>query len=154
MDKYRDCLAEVPKVRKELGYPPLVTPTSQIVGTQAVFNVLIGERYKVVPTEVKNYVLGYYGRPPAPIDPEVQKKIIGDEQPITVRPADLIEPGLEKAKKAIAPYLQKPEDILSQAIFPQVAPNFLKERLAAKTSVDYNIAEAAAKDAPEPYYPA
>ncbi|NMA54879.1 MAG: oxaloacetate decarboxylase subunit alpha [Firmicutes bacterium] len=153
LDKYRACLAEVPKVRQELGYPPLVTPTSQIVGTQAVFNVLMGERYKVVPTEVKNYVLGYYGRPPAPIDPEVQQKIIGDEEPITVRPADLIEPGLEKAKKAIAAYMQKPEDILSQALFPQVAPNFLKERLAAKTAVDYNLAEAAAEDGPAPYYP-
>ena len=153
MDKYRDCLAEVPKVRKELGYPPLVTPTSQIVGTQAVFNVLMHERYKVIPNEVKNYVLGYYGRPPAPIDPEVQKQIIGDEEPITVRPADLIEPGLEEAKKAIAPYLQKPEDVLSQALFPQVAPNFLRERLAAKTNVDYNLAEASAADGPKPYYP-
>jgi oxaloacetate decarboxylase alpha subunit len=154
LDKYRECLAEVPRVRKELGYPPLVTPTSQIVGTQAVFNVLLGERYKVVPTEVKNYVLGYYGRPPAPIDEEVKKKIIGDEQPITCRPADLLEPGLEKAKQAIAAYIQKPEDVLSYALFPQVAERFLKERLAAKTGVDYNIAEAAAAEAPRPYYPA
>jgi oxaloacetate decarboxylase alpha subunit len=154
LDKYRDCLAEVPRVRKELGYPPLVTPTSQIVGTQAVFNVLLGERYKVVPTEVKNYALGYYGRPPAPIDEAVKKKIIGDEQPITCRPADLLEPGLEKAKQAVAAYIQKPEDILSYAIFPQVAERFLKERLAAKTGVDYNIAEAAAAEAPRPYYPA
>lgn len=154
LDKYRDCLAEVPRVRKELGYPPLVTPTSQIVGTQAVFNVLMGERYKIVPKEVKDYMLGYYGRPPAEIDKEVQKKIIGNEEPITCRPADLIEPGLEKAKKAIARYVQKPEDILSYAIFPQVAENFLKERLAAKTKVDYNIAEAAEADGPQPYYPA
>lgn len=153
LDKYRECLAEVPRVRKELGYPPLVTPTSQIVGTQAVFNVLLGERYKVVPTEVKNYVLGYYGRPPAPIDEEVKKKIIGDEKPITCRPADLLEPGLEKAKQAIAAYIQKPEDVLSYALFPQVAERFLKERLAAKTGVDYNLAEAAAAEAPRPYYP-
>lgn len=154
LDKYRECLAEVPRVRKELGYPPLVTPTSQMVGTQAVFNVLLGERYKVVPTEVKNYVLGYYGRPPAPIDEEVKKKIIGDEKPITCRPADLLEPGLEKAKQAIAAYIQKPEDVLSYALFPQVAERFLKERLAAKTGVDYNLAEAAAAEAPRPYYPA
>ncbi|MDK2856356.1 MAG: pyruvate carboxylase subunit [Bacillota bacterium] len=154
LDKYRECLAEVPRVRKELGYPPLVTPTSQMVGTQAVFNVLLGERYKVVPTEVKNYVLGYYGRPPAPIDEGVKKKIIGDETPITCRPADLLEPGLEKAKQAIAAYIQKPEDVLSYALFPQVAERFLKERLAAKTGVDYNIAEAAAAEAPRPYYPA
>lgn len=153
LDKYRECLSEVPRVRKELGYPPLVTPTSQMVGTQAVFNVLLGERYKVVPTEVKNYVLGYYGRPPAPIDEEVKKKIIGDEKPITCRPADLLEPGLEKAKQAIAAYIQKPEDVLSYALFPQVAERFLKERLAAKTGVDYNLAEAAAAEAPRPYYP-
>jgi len=154
LDKYRDCLEEVPRVRKELGYPSLVTPTSQIVGTQAVFNVLLGERYKVVPTEVKNYVLGYYGRPPAPIDEEVKKKIIGDQEPITCRPADLLEPGLPAARKAIGQFVQKPEDVLSYALFPQVAEKFLKERMAAKVGVDFSLAEAAAAEAPKPYYPA
>jgi pyruvate carboxylase subunit B len=89
MDKYDAVLAEVPRVRAELGYPPLVTPSSQIVGTQATLNVIMGERYKVIPEEVKQYVRGYYGKPPAPIDPMVQRKAIGDEEPITCRPADL-----------------------------------------------------------------
>ena len=96
LDKYEEVLKEVPKVRKELGYPPLVTPTSQIVGIMAVMNVLGDERYKNVSKEVKEYIKGYYGRPPAPIDPVIAKKVIGDEKPITVRPADLLEPEFEK----------------------------------------------------------
>ena len=98
-DKYEDVLKEVPRVRKDLGYPPLVTPMSQMVGTQALFNVLTGERYKLVPKEIKDYVRGNYGKSPAPISDEFRKKIIGDEEVITVRPADLIEPEFEKMKK-------------------------------------------------------
>jgi len=146
LDKLQDCLEEVPRVRADLGYPPLVTPSSQIVGSQAVFNVLLGERYKMVTTEVRNYMKGLYGRPPAPVNEEVRRRIIGDEQPITCRPADLLEPGLEEARKAVAPYMQKPEDILSYALFPQVALKFLQERMAAKTGVDYHLAE-------QGYYP-
>lgn len=96
MDKYDEVLKETARVRKDLGYPPLVTPTSQIVGTQAVFNVVLGERYKMISKEVKDYIRGLYGRPPAPIDPEVRKKAIGDEKPITCRPADLLSPEYEK----------------------------------------------------------
>ncbi len=146
LDKLQDCLEEVPRVRADLGYPPLVTPSSQIVGSQAVFNVLLGERYKMVTTEVRNYMKGLYGRPPAPVNEEVRRRIIGDEQPITCRPADLLEPGLEEARKAVAPYMQKPEDILSYALFPQVALRFLQERMAAQTGVDYQLAE-------QGYYP-
>ncbi|HDN80189.1 MAG TPA: oxaloacetate decarboxylase subunit alpha [Chloroflexi bacterium] len=121
-------LEEVPRVREELGYPPLVTPTSQIVGTQAVLNVLFGERYKIIPQEVKAYIKGFYGRPPAPIDPEVKKLAIGDEEPINCRPADLIPPGFEKAKEEIGPLAKSEEDILSYALFPQVARPFLERR--------------------------
>ncbi|HHY36200.1 MAG TPA: oxaloacetate decarboxylase subunit alpha [Firmicutes bacterium] len=155
LDKYEACLAEVPRVRAELGYPPLVTPTSQIVGTQAVFNVVMGERYKVVPKEVKNYVLGYYGRPPGEIDPEIKKKIIGDEEPITCRPADLLEPMLEKARQEIGRYAEKEEDILSYCLFPQVAEKFLKERAIRKSGVDFALLEEQdkEKDSPFTYHP-
>lgn len=127
-DRYADVLAEVPKVREELGYPPLVTPTSQMLGTQAVLNVLTGKRYGVVPKEIKDYVRGMYGRPPAAIDPEVQKLIIGDEQPITHRPADDLEPMLDKARKEIMPYYQQEEDVLSYVLFPEVALEYFKFR--------------------------
>lgn len=126
--RYEEVLAEVPKVRKELGYPPLVTPTSQMLGTQAVLNVLTGKRYSVVPKEIKDYVRGMYGRPPAPIDPEVRKLIIGDEQPITHRPADDLEPMLDQARKEIMPYYQQEEDVLSYVLFPEVAMDFFKTR--------------------------
>jgi len=121
-------LEEVPKVRKELGYPPLVTPTSQIVGIMAVMNVLSGERYKNVSKEVKEYIKGYYGRPPAPIDKEIAKKIIGDENPITVRPADLLEPEFEKYKEdgEKLGIIKKEEDVLTYALYPSVAPKFLR----------------------------
>lgn len=128
LDRIHDVLSEIPKVRADLGYPPLVTPTSQIVGTQAVLNVLSGARYKLVPGEVKNYVRGLYGRPPAPISPEVQKKIIGDDEVVTVRPADLLEPGLAKAERDSASFALSKEDVLSYALFPQVAKKFLEER--------------------------
>jgi oxaloacetate decarboxylase alpha subunit len=155
LDKYEACLAEVPRVRAELGYPPLVTPTSQIVGTQAVFNVVMGERYKVVPNEVKNYVLGYYGRPPAEIDPEIKKKIIGDEEPITCRPADLLEPMIEKARKEIGRFAEKEEDILSYCLFPQVAEKFLKERAVKRSGIDFDLLEKQEKenDSPFTYHP-
>lgn len=128
LDRIHDVLDEIPKVRAELGYPPLVTPTSQIVGTQAVLNVLSGARYKLVPGEVKAYVRGLYGRPPAPMDPEIQKRIIKDEVPLTVRPADILEPGLAKAERDSAGLARSPEDVISYALFPQVAKKFFEER--------------------------
>jgi len=129
MERYEEVLAEVPRVRQELGYPPLVTPSSQIVGTQATLNVMLGERYKVIPGEVKNYVRGFYGRPPGTIDPWVKEKAIGDEEPIECRPADLLSPGFEKAKAEIGELARNEEDVISYALFPQVARPFL-ERLA------------------------
>lgn len=130
LDKLDDVFAEVPRVRADLGYPPLVTPTSQIVGTQAVLNVLIGgDRYRNVTNEVKDYVRGLYGKPPAPISDEVRKLIIGDEPVITVRPADLLEPVFEKMKEqAIADGLIKKgdEDVLTYILYPAIAPSFLK----------------------------
>ncbi|QNM16204.1 oxaloacetate decarboxylase subunit alpha [Fusobacterium hominis] len=128
LDRYEDVLKEIPKVRKDLGYPPLVTPLSQMVGTQAVLNVLLGERYKVVPKEIKDYVRGYYGSTPAPIDKIVQKKIIGDEEVITCRPADLIEPSMKQFKKEIGKLAKSEEDVLMYALFPENARKFLEER--------------------------
>ena len=127
-DKYEAVLAEVPRVRKELGYPPLVTPSSQIVGTQATLNVVLGERYKIIPEEVRQYVRGYYGHPPAPIDPEIQRLAIGDEEPIDCRPADLIPPGMEKAREEIGDLARDEEDVISYALFPRVARPFLERR--------------------------
>jgi oxaloacetate decarboxylase alpha subunit len=140
LDKLPAVLAEVPRVREDLGFPPLVTPTSQIVGTQAVLNVLMG-RYKMVTNEVKNYLRGLYGATPAPVNEELRQEIIGDKEPITGRPADLIEPQLEQARKEIGIYLQKEEDVLSYTIFPQVAKKFLEEQYAAKCKVDFNLAQ-------------
>ncbi len=145
MDKYYEVLDEMPRVRKELGYPPLVTPSSQIVGTQATLNVMVGERYKVIPEEVKQYIRGYYGKTPAPIDPDVQRKAIGDEQPITCRPAELLSPGWEKAKAEIGDLASSEEDILSYALFPQIARPFLERRargLAGKEETAAAIAAA------------
>jgi len=142
--RLEEVLDEVPRVRKDLGYPPLVTPTSQIVGSQAVLNVLAG-RYKMVTNEVKNYLRGQYGLPPAPVNEELRKQIIGDEEVITVRPADVIPPGLPEAAELAAPYMEKPEDILSVAIFPQVALPFLQERQAKRTGVDYALLEQSKK---------
>ncbi len=139
LDKFEEVIKEVPKVREELGYPPLVTPTSQIVGTQAVLNVLTGERYKIIPNEVKLYVKGFYGRPTVPIKEEIKKIIIGDEEPITCRPADLLEPQLEELRSEAAVYLESDEDLLSYALFPQVAVNFFQRRLIEKTKVDPNL---------------
>ncbi len=134
-DKYYDALAEVPRVRKDFGYPPLVTPTSQIVGTQAVLNVLSGERYKMVPKESKGLLRGEYGRLPAEVNEEVRKKAIGDEEVITCRPADLLEPELEKYEKEMKDkgIGKTAEDVLSYALFPQVAEKFFKVRDAEDT---------------------
>jgi acetyl-CoA carboxylase, biotin carboxyl carrier protein len=128
LERIYEVLEEIPKVREELGYPPLVTPTSQIVGTQAVLNVLSGARYKLVPGEVKAYVRGLYGQPPAPVNIEVQRKIIGDEVPLTVRPADILEPGLAKAERDSNGLARSPEDIISYALFPQISKKFFEER--------------------------
>ncbi len=141
LERIHDVLEEIPKVRAELGYPPLVTPTSQIVGTQAVLNVLTGVRYKLVPGEVKGYVRGQYGRPPAPIDLEIQKKIIGDEEPLTVRPADILEPGLAKALRESDGLARSPEDVISYAIFPQVAKKFFEERQSGVISKEEILAK-------------
>jgi len=127
--RFEEVLKEIPRVREDLGFPPLVTPLSQMVGTQSVFNVLSGERYKMVPKEIKDYVKGLYGSSPAPIKDEIRKKIIGDDKVITVRPADLIEPELEKYKKEIGDLATSPEDVLSYALFPQVAKKFFQDRL-------------------------
>lgn len=126
MDKFDAVLQEVPRVREDLGFPPLVTPSSQIVGSQAVLNVLSGERYKMVTNEVKNYMRGLYGQPPGKVNEEIRKKIIGDEQPITVRPADLIEPQIEAAKEEIGDLAKNMEDLLMYILFPQVAKPFLE----------------------------
>ena len=126
--KYEEVLAEVPRVRADLGYPPLVTPLSQMVGTQALMNVISGERYKMIPKEIKDYVRGQYGAAPVAISDEIREKVIGDEQPITCRPADLIEPQLPKLCEEIADYARSEEDVLSYALFPQQARDFLGRR--------------------------
>ena len=131
-DKYYDVLAEIPRVRKDFGYPPLVTPTSQIVGSQAVLNVVSGERYKMFPKESKGLLRGEYGALPAPVNEEVRKKAIGDEEIITCRPADLLEPELEKYREEIKDHMETEEDVLSYALFPQVAMKFFEAREAAK----------------------
>jgi len=138
-DLFMDVLKEVPEVRKDLGYPPLVTPTSQIVGTQAVMNVITGERYKMVPKETKALVRGEYGRTPAPITEEIMKKIIGDEEPITCRPADLIPNELDKIKAEMAEYMEQEEDILTYAMYPQVALKFFEFRRAQKYKIDTDM---------------
>ena len=138
-DRFEEVLKEVPKVRKDFGYPPLVTPMSQMVGTQSVFNVLLGERYKMIPTEAKNYIKGLYGKPTVPISDEIKSIIIGDEDVFTGRPADLMEPQLDMFRDEINQYIEQDEDVLSYALFPQVALAFFKERQAAKYDIDYNL---------------
>lgn len=140
-DKLEEVLQEVPRVRAEAGYPPLVTPTSQIVGTQAVFNIITGERYKTVTKEFKGVVKGEYGKTPVPIDESFRRKIIGDEKPVTGRPADQIAPEVESIRKKIAPYLEQDEDILSYALFEQVATKFFEQRKAKKYGVDNDNAD-------------
>ncbi len=138
-DKFEEVLKEVPRVREDFGYPPLVTPMSQMVGTQAVFNVLLGERYKMVPTEAKNYVKGLYGKPTLPISDEIKKIIIGDEEVYTGRPADLMEPQLEQFREEIKQYIEQDEDVLTYAVFPQVALEFFKNRQAQKYKIDSEL---------------
>ncbi|NLK63928.1 MAG: oxaloacetate decarboxylase subunit alpha, partial [Tissierellia bacterium] len=128
VDKFQEVLDEVPKVRKDLGYPPLVTPLSQMVGAQAVFNVISGGRYNIIPTEIRNYVRGMYGRPAAPISDEIKKLIIGDEEVINVRPADLLKDSYERLKEEIGYLAQSEQDLLSYALFPQVAKSFFERR--------------------------
>ena len=140
-DKFYDVLEEVPRVREDLGQCPLVTPSSQIVGTQAVFNVLTGERYKMVTKETKDVLLGKYGKTVKPFNPEVQKKCIGDEEVITCRPADLIGNELPKLESEMEQYKEQDEDVLSYALFPQVATEFFKYRDAQKTGVDAAVAD-------------
>ncbi len=147
-DKYYDVLEEIPKVRKDFGEPPLVTPSSQIVGTQAVLNVLQGERYKMATKESKKILSGEFGKTVKPFNPEVQKKCIGDTKPITCRPADLIKPQLEEFKKECEQYITQEEDVLSYALFPQVATDFFKYRQAQQTKVD-----PAAADTKDGAYP-
>lgn len=149
-DKYEAVLEEIPRVRKDYGEPPLVTPSSQIVGTQAVLNVLQGERYKMITKESKKVLAGEFGKTVKPFNPEVQKKAIGDKEPITCRPADLIEPQLEKFKNdpIVKQYAQQEEDVLSYALFPQVATEFFKYREAQQTKVDATAADTQNKAYP------
>ncbi len=141
LNKLEDVMKEIPIVRKAMGYPPLVTPTSQIVGTQATLNVLTGQRWKVIPKEVKQYFLGYYGTAPAPLDPEVQKLAIGDEEPITCRPGEKIPPEMEEAARAAVAWSLQPEDALTWLMFPQVAKDFLPKKYARMTKRDVGFGE-------------
>ena len=149
-DKYQKVLEEIPRVRKDYGEPPLVTPSSQIVGTQAVLNVLQGERYKMITKESKKVLAGEFGQTIKPFNPEVQKKAIGDAKPITCRPADLIEPQLEKYNNdpVVQRYKQQDEDVLSYALFPAVATEFFKYRDAQQTKVDPAAADTENKAYP------
>ncbi|NLI57074.1 MAG: oxaloacetate decarboxylase subunit alpha [Clostridium sp.] len=141
LDKFEEVLKEIPKVREDFGFPPLVTPTSQIVGTQAVLNVLMGERYKMVPKESKALVKGEYGKTPASINPEIQKKILNGEKPITKRPADFIKPELKNIKNEMKEYLEQDEDILSYALFPPVAKKYFEFRKAKKYGIDPDMVD-------------
>lgn len=147
-DKYYEVLAEIPKVRHELGEPPLVTPSSQIVGTQALFNVLSGERYKIVTKETKAVLMGEYGLTAKPFDKDIQKKVIGDATPITHRPADDLKPELVKLEQEMAEWKEQDEDVLSYALFPQVAIDFFKFRKAQKDKIDLSAADTENKTYP------
>lgn len=136
---YDEVLKEVPRVREDFGYPPLVTPMSQMVGTQAVFNVILGERYKMVSTEAKNYIKGLYGKTAVDISKEIREKVIGDEEIFVGRPADLLQPELSKYRDEIKEYTEQEEDILSYALFPQIAINFFKLRQAKKYGIDSDL---------------
>ena len=138
LDKLPEVLAEVPNVRKDAGYPPLVTPSSQIVGTQAVLNIISGERYKMVSKEFKGIVRGEYGKTPVDIAPDFRKKIIGNEKPITYRPADALEPELDKLREEVKPWAIQDEDVLSYALFEQVAVKFFEKRKAKMYGIDKN----------------
>lgn len=139
LDKFEAVLEEIPRVREDFGYPPLVTPMSQMVGTQAVFNVILGERYKMVPVEAKNYVKGLYGKPTIPLKEEIIKKIIGDEEVFDGRPADLLEPELDKLREEIKEYMEQEEDVLTYALFPKIAIDFFKYRQSKKYKIDAEL---------------
>ncbi len=139
MDKFEEVLKEVPRVREDFGYPPLVTPSSQIVGTQAVLNVVMGERYKMVPKEAKDLVKGMYGKTTIPIKQEVVDKILKGEPQVTCRPADLLEPELDQMKKECAKWIHQEEDVLTKALFPQPAETFFKKREAKLYQIDHDL---------------
>lgn len=147
-DKYYEVLEEVPRVRQDLGECPLVTPSSQIVGTQAVFNVIMGERYKMVTKETKAVLSGEYGATIKPFNKEVQKKCIGDKKPITCRPADLLKPELKTIEAEMAQWKEQDEDVLTYALFPQVATEFFQYRDAQKTKIDPTVADKTNKAYP------
>ena len=147
-DRFQEVLEEVPRVRKDFGEPPLVTPSSQIVGTQAVLNVVTGERYKVVTKESKKLLSGQFGQTVKPFNKEVQKKCIGDTEAITCRPADLIKPQLKDIEEEMKQYKQQDEDVLSYALFPQVATEFFKYREAQQTKIDSTVASEENKTYP------
>jgi len=140
-DKLEAVMAEVPVVRKDLGYPPLVTPASQICASQAALNVMTGKRYSVVATETRNYVMGLYGQPPAPVSEEMKKKVLGKKEPFTCRPADMLEPGLEQARKEIGSLARSEEDILSYALFPEITKEYLVWREAQGDSAQPQSAQ-------------
>ncbi len=143
LDKFDEALIETPKVRADMGYPPLVTPTSQMVGVQAVTNVLVGERYKKVSKEIKAYCRGEYGRTPAPINPEIQKQILGGEKPLTGRYADTLEPIVDKTRQELSGVAKSDEDVLSYIAFPNLAEKFFADRKAKEENeVTYTITEA------------
>lgn len=141
LNKLPEVLKEIPKVRKDLGYPPLVTPTSQIVGVQAVLNVLTGERYSKVTNEVKNYMKGMYGKPPAPVNKELLEKVLGNEKPIECRPADLIEPEIENARKSIGILASNDEELLIFILLGEIGRRYLKEKYEEKLLIDMDLAE-------------
>ncbi|MDN6161399.1 MAG: oxaloacetate decarboxylase subunit alpha [Atopostipes sp.] len=128
LEKYDEVLNEVPNVREDMGYPPLVTPMSQMIGTQAVFNILTGERYKIVPNEIKDYLRGYYGKPPVPVDEDFRKSLIGEDEVIDYRPADRLDPEFEKLKDELGDLAKNDEDVLTYALFPQVGKKYLEEK--------------------------
>jgi len=145
LNRFEEVLKEVPRVRADLGYPPLVTPTSQMVGTQAVLNVITGERYKMVPNEIKAYVKGMYGKPTIPIKDDIIHKIIGDEAVITCRPADLLPPMLDTERDKMKIYLEEEEDVLSYALFPAVAEKFFQWRQTQKYQIESQLLNAKEK---------
>jgi oxaloacetate decarboxylase alpha subunit len=148
LEKYEEVLKEVPRVREDLGFPPLVTPTSQMVGTQAVLNVVMGERYKMVPKEIKEYVRGMYGRPAVPIKQELIEKIIGNQEVITCRPADLLQPIIAIERAKIKEYIEEEEDVLSYILFPNVAEDYFKFRQAEKYKIDSDLVNKEEKTHP------
>ncbi len=153
LNRMDEVLAEIPRVRQDLGYPPLVTPTSQIVGTQAVLNVMTGERYKSITNEVKNYFLGHYGKSPAPVDESVKTKAVGDSEVITCRPADLLEPEMEKLTIEAELFAKSQEDVLTYAMFPDIGQTFLQERNAGSAAPEALLEKAAAQSGSSRFAP-